>query len=156
MPTATKREESEYKFPEDEYFPAVLNGVKEKKIEFRKKDRDTKAPLFNDDGTPAMDSFYKWVWQFEITEGDYQGEYGYAETRAEYTTREDDQVRQFSEALLGRELEVGEELDTDAMLNGLPCMIAFKHGEPRPKKDGTSFYPCDVTEVLPRGGEPTF
>lgn len=154
MPRATKREESEYQFPEGEYFPCVLAKVDEKEIVFQKKDRKTGQKMFDDNGQPVMSSFYKWVWFFDVVDGEYRGQTIYGETPAEYTTREDDRVRQWAEALLGRELEVGEELDTDEMLNGLPCFVSVRHGGPREKRDGGYFYPCEVDDVMPRTAGP--
>ncbi len=145
MPKAQKVERTEYKFPDDEYYPCVLDSVTEKEVTFFKKDKATGQK------TNEQDSFLKWVWKFEITGGPFMGDNLYAETSAEYSTREDNKIRQFAEALLGREQEVGEEIDTDLMV-GLPCIVTVRHDEPRPKADGTNFYPCAVDEVFPKGG----
>ena len=145
MPKATKVEQDEYMFPSDVYFPAVLVAVDEKEIVFFKKDKAGNR-------TNEQSSFLKWQWSFEMVDGPYSGLTGYGETTAEYTNREDNLVRQWGETLLGRELDLGEEMDTDKLI-GLPCMISFKHEEPRPKKDGTLYYGSPVEEVLPRTGD---
>lgn len=144
MPKATKKEQGLYKFPEGEYYPAVLVDVEEKEVPYFKKDKSGNR-------TNEQAVFVKWVWKFEIADGQFKGEWGYGETTAEYTNREDNLVRQWGETLLGRELDLGEEFDTDK-ITGLPCMISFRNDEPRRKNDGTLFYPSPVDEVLPRSG----
>lgn len=139
MPVAKKREESEYRFPAGEYFPAVLKAVSEKEIKYTVK----KGPKAGQDA-----SFIKWEWVFDITDGEYQGLSAYGETGSDITTREDCIQRQWAETLLGRELEIGEDFDTDIVLES-PCIITVRHDEPRAKKDGTNFYPCPVDEVFP-------
>jgi len=143
MPTATKREASEYRLPEGEYFPAVLKAVTEREIPYTIK-RGPKA------GEKA--TFKKWEWEFEITGGEFEGVGAYGDTEAELTTREDNLVRQWGETLLGRELELGEDFDTDLVLE-IPCLISVRHDEPRKRSDGTNFYPCPVNEVFPLTGQ---
>ena len=151
MPKATMREEAEYALPAGEYFPARLDSVSEKEIEFFKKDK-------NGNRTEEKSSFTKWVWEFKITDGDYTGMKAWGETEDRVTNREDNLVRQWAEALLGKELEIGDEFDTDAVL-GLPCLLTVRHDEPRTKRDGGKFYGCPVDEVYPASGggtEPPF
>ncbi len=146
MPIATKREEAEYALPDDTYFPGKVIEVEAVKVEYYKKDPVTKLK------TNQKDSFWKWEWKFEITDGEYKGEIAKGSTPAEYTTREDNKVRLWGEVLLGRELEVGEEFDTDSILE-VPCMFSVKHMEPAPKKNGDGFwYNCEVDDVMPRSG----
>jgi len=139
MPTATKKEGSDYRLPEGEYFPAVLKSVTEVEIPYTVK-KGAKA------GEQAI--FRKWEWVFEITEGEYAGMDAFGDTEAELTTREDNLVRQWGETLLGRELELGEDFDTDLVLE-IPCIITVRNDPPRPRADGTNFYPCPVHEVFP-------
>lgn len=150
MPKATKVEEDEYRLPSDTLFPAVLDRVSIRTIEYTlKKDRGTKK-------AGEKDSFDKWVWEFRITDGAYKGDTAYGETEDRLTNREDNLVRQWGETLLGREIELGEEFDTDNVL-GLPCQVTVRHEEPRQKKDGTGFfYGCPVDEVFPNGGSSDF
>jgi len=152
MPKATKTEVSDYLLPAGDYFPAVLEDVEEIEIPYFRK--DSAGNKTNEQAT-----FVKWRWKFRIQGGEYDQILAYGDTRPEYTTRSDDMVRIWGEQLLGRELEIGEEFDTDKIL-GLPCMITVRHGDPRPKRDGTMFYPCEVDEVLPRStnftSEPPF
>lgn len=142
MPKATKREASEYRLPAGEYFPAILTAVNEKKIDFTYK----QGPRAGQKGV-----WVKWEWIFEITDGEYQGVPAYGDTDSEITTREDCIPRQWGETLLGRELEIGEDFDTDLVLQ-MPCLITVRHDEPRQKRDGTNFYPCPVDEVFPVAG----
>ena len=152
MPKTKMKEEDEYALPENEYFPAVLTEVSEKEIKFFKKDK-------NGVKTNEESSFTKWVWEFKINDGDYSGMRAWGETQDRLTNREDNLVRQWAEALLGQEIQVGDEFDTDAVI-GLPCMISVRHADPVAKKNGQgNFYGCPVAEVLPMGDiddEPPF
>lgn len=145
MPKATKVQEDEYRLPAETLFTAVLDSVSVKTIEYTlKKDRGTKK-------AGEKDSFDKWIWEFRITDGPHKGEIAYGETEDRLTNREDNLVRQWGETLLGREIELGEEFDTDNIL-GLPCQVTVRHEEPRQKKDGSGFfYGCPVDEVFPVG-----
>lgn len=141
MPKATMREEAEYPLPMGEYFPARLERVSEKEIKFFKKDdRGVK--------TNEESSFTKWIWEFKITDGPFQGMKAWGETEDRLTSREDNLVRQWAEALLNAEIQIGDEFDTDAVI-GLPCVISVRHDPPRPKRDGGNFYGCPVDEVMP-------
>ena len=149
MPKATMKEEAEYRLPEDTLFPAVLDEVAVRTIEYTlKKDRGTKK-------AGEKDSFDKWVWKFRITDGPFKDDIAYGESEDRLTNREDNVVRQWAETLLGREIEIGEEFDTDSIL-GLPCQVTVKHEEPREKKDGGMFYGCPVDEVFPVSGAADF
>ena len=144
MPKATMREEALYALPAGEYFPAELNSVSEREIKFFKKDK-------NGVTTNEESSFTKWVWEFRITGGDYAGMRAWGDTEDRITNREDNKVRQWAEALLNAEIQIGDEFDTDAVI-GLPCMISVRHQE-HTKKDGTKSYFCPVDEVLPVAGD---
>ena len=138
MPTSTMREESEYRLPENTPFPAVLESVSTRTIKYTR------------DGQEK--SFDKWEWVFKITEGEYAGMEAYGESEDRLTNHPDNKVRQWAETLRDAPFEIGEGLNTDDLL-GLPCVITVSHGEPRPKKDGTNFYPCPVQDVFPEGTE---
>ena len=138
MPTSTMREENEYRLPEDTPFPAILNAVETRTIKYTR------------DGQEK--SFDKWEWVFKITEGEYAGMEAYGESEDRLTNHPDNKVRQWAETLRDAPFEIGEGLNTDDLL-GLPCVITVSHGEPRPKKDGTNFYPCPVQDVFPEGTE---
>lgn len=131
-------EQSEYRLPDNTYFPAVLESVSVRTVSYTSK-RDGKEQ-----------SFDKWEWEFKITDGDYAGMVAYGETEDRLTTREDNKVRYWAEALRGVPFELGEGLDTDDLI-GLPCTITVEHGEPREKRDGGMFYPCPVHQVWPEG-----
>ncbi len=144
MPKVIKQAENEYKFPDDIAYSCKLIDVVEREIAYFKRNE-------HGERTNTQDTFKKWEWHFEVQEGPYMGQILYGETRPEYTTREDNKVRQWSEALLNRELAVGEELDTDTLL-GRQCVVSVRHDPPRPKKDGGMFYPTAVDEVVPKSG----
>lgn len=141
MPKTTMQHEDEYPVPAGTPFPATLQAVNERVIEFFKKDQYGNK-------TDQKDSFTKWVWEFKITEGDYAGIKVYGETQDRLTNREDNLVRQYAETLLNTTIEVGQGLDTDTLI-GLPCVVTVRHDDPRPKRDGGMFYPCPVDEVFP-------
>jgi len=144
MPQAVMREESAYALPEDTLLPATLTSVTVRTVEFTYK----KGPKQGQQGT-----FDLWVWEFQITDGDYAGLKAWGETEDSLNNLEEPRgraklVRPWAETLLGREIPIGEAFDTDHVL-GLPCVITVKHEEPRPKKDGGFFYGCPVEDVFP-------
>jgi hypothetical protein len=141
MPKTTNTEESEYALPAEEPLPARLDSVEVKTINFEKKDG-------HGNKTGVMDSFDKWVWTFKITGGDYAGLKAYGETEDRMSTRADNKVRAWAEALLGKTFDVGEGLDTDDLI-GLSAIVTVRHDEPRAKRDGTMFYGCPVDDVFP-------
>lgn len=142
MPTTTNREENSYALPADTPFQAVLQSVEEKTIEYFKKDKDGNR-------TNEKDSFSKWVWTFDITEGEYAGMRAWGETRDSMSTHPDNKVRQWAETLTGKQFGIGDGLDTDDLL-GLPCIITVRHDEPRPKANGDGFfYGTPVDDVFP-------
>ncbi len=144
MPTTRLREETEYRFPDDITYQCRLVDVTTKEITYFKKDAHGVK-------TNEQDSFTKWQWTFDITSGPYLGGSLYGDTESEMTTRGDNTLRQWAEALLGREIEVGEDFDTDDII-GLPCVVTIRHDPPRPRRDGNGmFYPCVVDDVMPKG-----
>lgn len=146
MPKATSKVEQPYKFPAGEPLPARLSSVEERVIPYYKKDQYGNR-------TNEQAQFSRWRWKFTITEGEFEGEEAIGDTEPEYTTAEANKVRHFTEALLGRELAIGEELDTDAMLDGLECYVVMRHDDPRQGKGQNAdrtYYPCEVDELYPK------
>lgn len=147
MPRATMKEETLYSLPEDTIFEGKLNSVTVRTIEFTlKKDRGTKK-------AGEKDSFDKWVWEFEVTSGEFTGQKAWGETEDELNNLEEQRgnsklVRPWAETLLGRQIAIGEDFDTDQVV-GLPCKFTVSHDEPREKKDGGWFYGCPVEDVFP-------
>ena len=149
MPRTTMKEETAYSLPEDVLFFGKLNSVTVRTIEFtRRKDGGGKK-------AGEADSFDKWVWEYEITEGEFTGQRAWGETEDELNNLEEPRgnsklVRPWAETLLNRALTVGEDFDTDQVV-GLPCKFTVSHDEPRQKKDGGFFYGCPVEDVFPAG-----
>lgn len=142
MPKATVIEETSYRLPAGEYFPAKLMAVQEKEIRYFKKNPIT------GERTNAEASFFKWNWEFQVSGGNYEGIVVYADTPAQITNRDDDVVRSFAEALLGKKFSLGDEFDTDSVV-GLDCMIRVENEKPRTRtSDGRTFWPTPVVEVL--------
>ena len=147
MPRSTMKEESAYPLPEDVLFQGVLNSV----------------TIRNISGVSAKGKDYNfdlWVWEFEITDGDQRGLRAWGETESSLNNLEVPRgraklVRPWAETLLGRQIAIGEDFDTDSVL-GLPCKFTVIHEEPRQKKDGGFFYGCPVEDVFPSSASPTF
>jgi len=142
MPTSTVKEEDPYKIPEDTYLPANLIGVEEKSFPFTHK----KGPKEG-----QQDTFTKWVWEFQITSGEYAPLKVFADTDAKITVTPDGQ-RNFPamiiEALRDMPVEFGEGINTDDY-NGLPCVITVKHFA-RDRSDGQGkFYETPLKDVYP-------
>lgn len=155
MPKATVEEQSEYPLPADTMFPAQLNKVTENERTFQYKSHH-KAVQEGRKKAGEQGSFVKWSWEFGITTGPHAGMTAYGDTDAKITNRADDNVRQWAETLLGREMQIGEELDTDLLI-GLPCQVTVRHDDPVPRRDGNgNFYPCPVDEVFPADGSADF
>lgn len=147
MPRATMKEESPYALPADTLFDGVLNAVKVRTIEYTvKKDRGTKK-------AGEKDSFNVWEWEFEVTSGDYAGTKAWGNTEADLNNLAEPRgksklVRPWAETLLGRQIAIGEDFDTDQIV-GLPCKFTVSNEEPVEKKDGGFFYGCAVEDVWP-------
>jgi len=154
MPRATVKEGDGYKFPAGLMMPARLDAVTERNTEFLYKAHH-KAVERGEAKVGDKGVVTKWRWVFEITEGDYKGEKAYAETNPGLSTAEHDRVRQWGETLMGRTIGLGEDFDTDPLI-GTPCIITIRHDEPRPSRDGTTFYPCEVDEVFEAAGAADF
>lgn len=161
MPKSTVVHEDAYALPEDTMFPAILKSVTEENTTFQYKAHH-KSVKEGKRKVGEEGSFSKWRWEFEITEGDHAGLRAWGDTENYISDREDNKVRQWAETLQDTEFKLGDGIDTDELV-GLPCTITVRHEEPRPKADGTLFYPSPVADVLPAGladefvkGEPPF
>lgn len=136
MPSSTMEHEDEWKLPKDVPLPAMLASVKEESY-----------PYTNKKGEPA--TFTKWVWEFQITDGDYAGLRAWGDTAPKLTNHPDNKVRQWAETLRGSEFELGEGLDTDDLL-GLPCIITVENiKEEKKGSPGEFFYKTPVADVFP-------
>lgn len=147
MPKATVEEASDYPLPEDTALPSRLESVVDSKRTFIYQSHH-KAVINGTQKVGDEGLIHRWKWTFDITGGEYEGLRAWGETEPRVTTGSDDKPRQWIEALRGRAFEVGEGVDTDDVV-GLPCLITVRHGEPRAKRDGGMFFPCDVDSVFP-------
>lgn len=136
MPQATLKEEPKWRLPADIPLPAVLNEVKEER-----KQGTSRA------GKPY--DFTQWTWEFQIADGEYQGIKVWADTDAAFTNHPENRVRQYAEALLGAELELGMGLDTDDLI-GLPCEIVVAN-ETYENAKGETKYITPITQIYPAG-----
>lgn len=133
-----------YPVPENTLVPVQLQGCEQVIINFTKKD-----------GKPG--SMVKWEWTFLVYDGDYAGTTLRGTTEPKITNAAERTflplARPYVEALLGRDLELGEEVDTDLLI-GYKAMATVRHLEPRARKNGDGFwYNVEVDEVFPGYGE---
>lgn len=152
MPKATVREGSDlYPLPEQTVFDAQLLSCTQETVTFTYRNGPNA-------GQPG--SFDKWEWTFVITTpGEYNNIEIKGSTEPKITDANENDgflalARVYVEALLGRPIQLGEEIDTDDLL-GLPCKLTARHEEPRPRKKGDGYwYNVAVDEVYPAGGAP--
>jgi hypothetical protein len=144
---STVIEASNYPIPEDTLIPLKLESVTQMEI-----------PFIYKSGTRIGQSgmFIKWEWEFAIPESEYAGLTVRGNTEPRFTSNDQASgnlslARPFAEALLGRPMELGEEVDTDDLI-GLPVQGTVRHLDPRPKKDGEGFwFNVEVEELFPAG-----
>jgi hypothetical protein len=144
---STVIEASNYPIPEDTLLPLKLESVTRVEVPFTYR----KGPKM---GTAGI--FIKWEWEFACGEGEYAGLNVRGNSEPRITSNDQASgdlalARPWVEALLGRELELGEEVDTDDLI-GLPAQGTVKHLEPRPKKEGDGFwFNIELDELFPAG-----
>lgn len=136
MPTYTNEDYTESLIPEDTLLPAELTSVKEETVNYK------------DKKTGEAKSFDKLTWTFKITGGDYADQTIRGECDPRLSNHENNTFRQWIEGMLGRELAVGEDIDTDDLV-GLMCEITAKHRE----VNGNIY--VNVAEVLPADPDDT-
>jgi hypothetical protein len=155
MPKSTVQDESPYPVPLDTLVPLKLESV-----EFVKIDYITKSGP--NAGKPGV--FTKWEWTFSVHDGEYAGLTIRGNSEPKITSQDEPSgnlhlARPWVEALLGRPLDLGEEIDTDDLI-GLPAVGTVLHAPPRPKKDGNgNWFNVELDELFPAsmgtgGGQP--
>jgi len=135
-------EDSPYPLPEGVLLDAQLLSCVQERGDYTK---DGKARSFN-----------KWNWTFLIVGGEFDGQELVGGTEPKITNASESSflplARPYVESLLGRELELGEEIDTDDLI-GLTVKLTVRHMEPRPRKNGDGFwFNVEVNEVFPSFG----
>lgn len=144
---STVIEASNYPIPEDTLIPLKLESVEQVEIPF----------TYSKGARQGQTStFVKWEWTFAVTDGEYVGLTVRGGSEPRFTSNDVAsgslaQARPWAEALLGRAMELGEELDTDDLI-GLQAQGTVRHQEPRAKKDGEGFwFNVDIEELFPAG-----
>lgn len=140
-------EASNYPIPEDTLIPLKLESIEQVEI-----------PFTYTKGTRAGQSstFVKWEWTFAVPEGEYAGLSVRGNTEPRFTSNDEPSgslalARPYAEALLGRDLALGEQVDTDDLI-GLQARGTVRHMDPRPKKDGDGYwFNVDIDELFPYG-----
>lgn len=133
-----------YPAPEDVALPVELIGCKQVTVEFKYKQGKRAG---------ETGSFLKWEWEFRVYDGPYAGVNfrGTTEPKITNATETDflPPALPIVEALLGRSLQVGEEIDTDDLIS-LKAQASVKHLEPRARKNGDGFwYNVELNEIFP-------
>lgn len=145
----TTEEERDLTLPADSIHKARLLEIKERTFEYT--DRN--------DGSRKTASNLEWWW--EITrpgtglDDEFIGRRVKGECRPKLTNRPGNRLREWSEALLNRDVPVGMLIDTDDLV-GLEAEIVIGHRQD--KKDPNKVWE-EVVGVLPSttsGGEPPF
>lgn len=139
MPKSTVVEDSPYPIPEDTLVPLELIKCEAETVEYTK------------DG--KQKSFVKWDWTFRVHSGEYEGQEVRKGTEPKVTNASDSSflplARPVVEALLGRSLDLGEDVDTDLLI-GLKAQGSVKHLPPRPRKNGDGFwFNVELDELYP-------
>lgn len=144
MPLATVQSKgSDYAAPEGVPLPARLQAVTYRRTQFEYKPHHRAVQ----EGTAKVGEIgvvEAWRWEFEVVEGDHKGVRLFGETPPKITER--NRAGQWIRALLGRDLDAGEDVDTDDLI-GLLCQVIVTHQEPRVTSRGSLFHPCPVTDV---------
>jgi hypothetical protein len=155
MPKGEYKEQGNYPIPAEELVPVRLDSVEVK--QFRSKDRQTKQPLVNDDGSPKM--YDRWEWTFKVSDGDYKNIKITHLTVPFVSPADGNEPRQWAETLLGLDSwEPGRGLDTDDLL-GLPAVAEIGHDAPRQRGDGKGmWYGMHIASLFPASAlaEPAF
>lgn len=135
----TVEDEPDLRLPEDSIHRARLDEVKDRFIEWT----DSKS------GEKKSTTILEWWWEITQPGGGLGAEYKGRKVKgtcdARLSNRAGNRLREWSEALLGRELPVGFQLDVED-LQGLEAEIVIGHRVD--KKDPTKIYE-QVTDVIP-------
>lgn len=137
MPKARVEEGSEYFF-EEGTFQARMILCKEEHVDFIYKSTH-KAVLKGTAKVGEKSSFDKWNWTWELLEGPQRGQTITVDTDPGVSLKGTSLARELYTALLGRDVELDEDIDTDKV-EGLRAQIVLTHVEPEPRRDGTGFY----------------
>lgn len=139
---STVVEGSPYPLPEETVFNGTLIRCEQVNVAYTKKGGESS-------------NFDKWEWTFLVTD---PPEYSDIEvkggTEPKITDATDPSgflalARPYVEALLGRSLAVGEDIDTDDLI-GLGAQFTVRHQEPRARKNGDGFwFNVELNEVFP-------
>ena len=148
MPRATVGDAPDlYPLPEQTVFDGQLLSCEQINVPFTYK----QGPKTGQKG-----SFDKWEWVFAVTTPGYDDLEVKLSTEPRITDASETDgflslARPAVEALLGRPIAVGEEVDTDDLL-ALPCKFTVRHEPPRARKQGDGFwYNVAVDEVFAAG-----
>lgn len=144
-------EEGKPYFFDEGVFLAQLVSVEERRVTYRL--RAHHAAVKNGKGNVGDEAFFdQWRWTWELLQGAQAGSRIDVDTDPKIVLEGDSLARDQYEALIGRALELGEQIDTDVVL-GAKARLRIVHRDPVARHDGTTGYYTDVTEVLPAQGD---
>lgn len=124
--------------PEDDFVPAKLTKIEEKQISWT--DKQT--------GKPKEAEILEWT--FVVTSGAHEGKTVRGSCDPRLSNHENNRFRQWVEGVLGRDLAVGENIDTDDLI-GLTADITVLHKD----RGGTVYMNlADVVSSSPDDGTP--
>lgn len=145
MPKATTEQGQPYFFEEGEFL-AILRSVEERHVDFIYKSHH-KAVIKGKAKAGDKSSFDNWEWEFELLEGDREGQTITLTTDPKVELEGYSPARVAYEALQGEALELGQEIDTDLVV-GCKARVVLKHEDPKPSGDRT-YYNTVIADVLP-------
>ena len=136
---------AEYPIPQNTLVPITLQACTQEQVTYTNKK------------TGKPDGFLKWEWTFLVNDGEYAGTTLRASTEPKVTSSLVDgfpgPALPIVQALLQRELQIGEEVDTDLLI-GLTAQCTVRHLDPRPRKNGDGFwYNVELEEIFPPYGQ---
>jgi len=136
MPRATVEEPEFVLLPEDTLLRCRLNAVNPKEVPYR------------DKNTGEQKTFTKWEWEFQVIEGEFAEKKIWGETNDKLTTHPDNKPRNWAEAILGQELDLGMEFDTDDIVGLIADVTVYHHHYTKNGEDRTI---AKIQDVLPAG-----
>jgi hypothetical protein len=97
---------------------------------------------------------FNWVFAIQAPDEEYDGQYVYGDTFATFSTRDDCDLRNWSQAIMNVEMPAGFELETDDLI-GMQCRLLLGAREYKDAKDRDKIANF-VQDVFPSDAEATY
>lgn len=137
MPKTRVEEGSEYFFDEGDFL-ARMTQCTEEQVDFIYKSHH-KAVQRGTAKVGEKGEFAKWTWTWALLEGPQSGSTLDVSTDPGISLKGASFARNIYEALIGHEVELDEDIDTD-LVEGLTARIVLTHEDPIPRRDGQGNY----------------